>query len=133
MIDEQKIMLDSNSNTTEELQCTVYSLTSEIDQLRLSHNELEQYERRNSLRINNLKFDGPGGPPQNEEQLTRAVLHFFNNEVLKGNRKLDVPDIERCHDVGKPKTSGSKEVLVKSRGIMIKGGYLCPKNFLRIT
>ena len=113
MIDEQKIMLDSNSNTIEELQCTVYYLTSEIDQLRLSHNELEQYGRRNSLRINNLKFDGSGGPPQNEEQLTRAVLHFLNSEVLKGDRKLDVPDIERCHYVGKPKKSGSKQVLVK--------------------
>ena len=113
MIDEQKIMLVSNSNTIEELQCTVYSLTAEIDQLRLSHNELEQYGRRNSLRIINLKFDGSDGLQQNEEQLTRAVLHFLNSEVLKGDRKLDVPDIDRCHYVGKLKTSGSKQVLVK--------------------
>ena len=58
------------------------------------HNELEQYVRRNSLRISNFKMDSP---PKDEQELTR-VVHFLNVQVLKGDgRVLDGRDIERCH------------------------------------
>lgn len=113
VINEQKIMIDSNSNTIEELQCTIDLMTSELDQLRFSHNELEQYGHRNSLRINNLKFEGPSSPPRDEEQLADATLRFLNSVVLTGDQKLDLSDIERCHYVGKPKRSGTQQILVK--------------------
>lgn len=113
VINEQKIMIDSNSNTVEELQCTIDLMTSELDQLRFSHNELEQYGRRNSLRINNLKFEGLSSPPRDEEQLADATLRFLNSVVLTGDQKLDLSDIERCHYVGKPKRSGTQQILVK--------------------
>ena len=76
-------------------------------------NELEQYERRNSLRINNLKLNGPTGPPRDEQQLTSAVVYFFNTAVLKGDSKLTDQDIERCHYVGKLKQESSTQILVK--------------------
>ena len=82
VINEQKIMIDSNSSTIEELQCTIDLMTSELDQLRFSHNELEQYGRRNALRFNNLKFEGPSSPPRDEEQLVDATLRFLNSVVL---------------------------------------------------
>ena len=113
-INEQKIMLDSNLSTTEDLQCNGHLLAAEVDQPRFSHNELEQYRRRNSLRINNFVLDTP---VENEHELTRRVLYFLNflyTAGLKGVcRVLDERDIERCHFVGKPKDSGPQKILIK--------------------
>ena len=106
-------MLDSNSKIIEQLQCTVHVLEGEIDELKLTHNELEQYGRRNSLRIINMKFRGPRGPPQDERTLTRSALDFLNSDVLKGKHTLVEHVIERCHFVGKPLTSRSQKILVK--------------------
>ena len=113
VIEDQKIMLDSNSETIEQLQCTVHVLEGEIDELKLTHNELEQYGRRNSLRINNMIFRGPRGPPQDERSLTLSVLDFLNSDILKGEHILVERDIERCHFIGKPRTSRSQQILVK--------------------
>ena len=107
-------MLDSNLSTTEDLQCNGHLLAAEVDQPRYSHNELEQYRRRNSLRINNFVLDTP---VENEHELTRCVLYFLNflyTAGLKGVcRVLDERDIERCHFVGKPKDSGPQKILIK--------------------
>ena len=104
-------MLDSNLSTIEDLQCNVHLLAVEVDELRFSHNELEQYGHRNSLRINDFVLDTP---VENEHELTRRVLYFLNTAVLKGvGRVLDERDIERCHFVGKPKVSGPQQILIK--------------------
>ena len=60
-------MLDSNLSTIEDLQCNVHLLAVEVDELRFSHNELEQYGHRNSLRINDFVLDTP---VENEHELT---------------------------------------------------------------
>ena len=58
-------------------------------------------------------FRGPRGPPQDERTLTLSVLDFLNSDVLKGEHILVERDIERCHFVGKPRTSRSQQILVK--------------------
>ncbi|MCW4342132.1 MAG: hypothetical protein N0E48_01995 [Candidatus Thiodiazotropha endolucinida] len=113
LIEEQKILIDTKNETIDELQSTQQVVIAELDQLRLSHNDLEQYGRGNSLRINNLVFNSPTGPPKDEESLTLAVLDFLNSVVLKGIPKLGERDIDRCHYVGKPKKSGTQQILVK--------------------
>ena len=76
----------------------MHLLAAEVDELRFSHNELEQYGRRKSLRINNFVLDTP---VENEHELKQRVLYFLNTAVLKGvGRVLDESDIERCHFVG---------------------------------
>lgn len=98
---------------TEDLECQVNLLSAELDDLRFSVNDLEQYGRRNSIRINNLKLEGVNGPPSNERDLTSAVLYFLNTAVLKGDGKLTERDIERCHYIGRPKSSGFQQIIVK--------------------
>ena len=112
-MEEQNIVLVSNSETREELQCTVHLLEGEIDQLRQKHKELEEYMRRNSLRINNMVLGGSLDPPKKEGVLTVSVLDFINRDVLKGEHTLVERDIERCHFVGKRKASGPPQILVK--------------------
>ena len=80
---------------------------------KLTHNELEQYGRHTSLRINNMIFRGPRDPPQDERTLTLSVLDFLNSDVLKGEHILVERDIEQCHFVGKPRTSRSQQTFVK--------------------
>ncbi|MCG8049149.1 MAG: hypothetical protein N0E48_26695 [Candidatus Thiodiazotropha endolucinida] len=113
VIEEQRTIIDTNNDMVEDLQNQVYFLTAEIDELRCSVNDLEQYGRRNSLRINNLDLSGPSGPPANEEALTSAVVYFVNTAVLKGSGKLSNSDIERCHYIGKRKSTGPQQILVK--------------------
>ena len=119
MIEDQKIMIDSNNATIEDLQYTVHLLEAEVDQLRLNHNQLEQYWRRNSLRINKLVLESP---TDNELDLTRRVLRFLNTPVLKGEgRVLDLRDIERCHFVGNPSHPGLSKYLWSFLATMTNG------------
>ena len=63
-------------------------------------NDLEQYGRRNSVRLNNYRSIIP---PKDEEDLTKSVMHYLNANVLRDARPLQLRDIERCHYVGRPK------------------------------
>ena len=78
-------------------------------------NDLQQYGRRNSIRLNNFH---PEGTP-NEHELTNQVCLFLNTSVLKLDMSDDITDydkrlmpedIERCHPVG-PKAG--KKILIK--------------------
>lgn len=113
VIEDQKATIQDKNDLIDDLQCQVHCLSGEVDDLKQEVNELEQYGRRNSLRINNLKLNGPTGPPRDEQQLTSAVVYFLNTAVLKGDHKLTDQDVERCHYVGKPKQEGSTQILVK--------------------
>lgn len=113
VIEEQRAIINDNNDTIDGLYCQVHVLSTEVDELKFDINELEQYGRRNSLRINNLKLDSPMGPPNNEQALTTAVVQFLNTAVLKSAGNLAESDIERCHFVGKPKASGAQQILVK--------------------
>ena len=112
MINDQKILLDSNNETIEQLQCSVHVLEGEIEELKLANNDLEQYGRRNSIRINNMIFDGPS-PPADEQSLTLSVLNFINSDILKDVNPLFERDIERCHFVGKPRAGKPQQIIVK--------------------
>ena len=99
IIDEQELMLDSNLSITEDLQCNVHLLAAEVDEVRFSHNELEKYGRRNSLRINNFVLDTP---VENEHELTRRYLYFLNTAVLKSvTHKSTVARTVLCRQDGR--------------------------------
>ena len=87
-------------------------LTYEFDDLRMSVNDLEQYGRRNYIRIKNFKVDSPLGPPSNEQEMTAAMANFLNTAVFKGDSKLTERDIERYHFIGKPKASKTQQIIV---------------------
>lgn len=83
---------------------------SELDGLRYEVNDLEQYGRRNSIRLNNFKLIIT---PKSEEELTECVMNFLNESVLQYGRPLEMRDIERCHYVGKAIGDRPKQIIIK--------------------
>ena len=82
-------------------------------------NNIEQYGRRNSLRINNLRINAN---VKTEDEMIEVVTHFMNNHVLVQDTSImgaaaslnqldpiSPSDVERCHFVGRSK----KQILVK--------------------
>ena len=111
---KQKLdVLSAKEETIRELECHNKYLTSEVDALKWGLDDLEQYGRRNSIRINNLKLVQSFDSFDNEYDFTQEVLNFINEIVLKGQPPLEMKDIERCHTIGKAKKSRSKQVIVK--------------------
>ena len=110
LINEQNTLLESKSARIEELECNSDYLLLEMDSLKHEINNLEQYGRRNSLRLNNFT---PPSPPVDEQDLTNSVCTFLNRKVLKGARPLDVRDIERCHFIGRAKGGRPKQIIIK--------------------
>ena len=110
LINEQTLLLESKSARIEELEYSNDYLMFEMDSLKSEINNLEQYGRRNSLRLNNFT---PTTPPVDEYDLANSVCTFLNRKVLKGASPLDVRDIERCHFIGRAKGNRPKQIIVK--------------------
>ena len=68
-------------------------LQEETKELREENDRLEQYTRRNSIRITNM-------PEKKNEDVTEAVLNLVNNE-LSLSPPLEISEIDRMHRVGK--------------------------------
>lgn len=110
-IDEQKKCLDSKSKQIDKLEKELKSVYSRVDSLSAETNDLEQYSRRNSLRLYNLPVPDD---VSSEEQLTGLVLRFINCNVLKLSNSSDplaisLLDFERCHFAGR----GKRQILIK--------------------
>ena len=50
---------------------------------------------------------------RNEEELTKSVVYFLNESVLRDARPLQIRDTERCHFVGKAKAGRPKQIIIK--------------------
>ena len=87
------------------LEKRVENLDLGLQTLKNETNDLQQYGRRNSLRLNNMKAD----PDLDEESLTHHVVGFLNKN-LTPETPIRREDVERCHPVGR---SEKKQILVK--------------------
>lgn len=110
-IEEQKKCLETKSKQIDTLQKELKSVYARVDSLSSETNELEQYSRRNSLRLYNLPIPDD---VSTEQQLTELVLRFINSNVLKLSTSSDPAvltshDIERCHYAGR----GKRQLLIK--------------------
>lgn len=86
----------------------VTSLRKELSDLHLRIDKMEQYPRRNCLKIT-------GVHEEKNENTDTLVLNVINNLVLKENtEKISVKDISRSHRVGKydPRRR-TRDILVK--------------------
>ena len=99
-IDDQTKVLKSKSSKIGQLEMDVELLILEIDSWKDALNNLEQYGRRNSIRIHNFK---PDHPSEDEYDMSDMVRNFLNTTILRETRPLDIRDIERCHYVGRTK------------------------------
>lgn len=83
----------------------VTSLKTEVEALRCKTDELEQYSRRNSLRIDGL-------PDSTTEDPYQEVLKVANTH-MKLKPPLSMEDIDRTHRVGPSQESRPRPLLVK--------------------
>ena len=71
----------------------IFSLNNSASVLQLKTDEMEQYSRRNTLRVS-------GVPESENDDIVDSMLHLFN-----GKLELDPPftyeNIDRIHRVGK--------------------------------
>ena len=139
-VKSQKDTITSQNNQITDQNVKIKSVEFQLDSttrkchsLEADLNDLQQYGRRNSLRINN--FPTKGTP--DEFQLTDQVCHFINSSVFKIDMLGDVSDsscritpddIERCHPVG-PKNS--KQILVKFSRYHTKTRVIRKRRFLK--
>lgn len=93
-IAEKSTILESKLDTIDQLEMQVDYLTLELDSVKLELNDLEQYGRRNSIRLNNFS---PPTIPKSEDQLTDVVTQFLNEKVLKDAGPLRNREIGRAH------------------------------------
>lgn len=84
---------------------SIDDLESKVVKLERSHNDLEQYGRRQSIRLNNV----PLPDVADSEQVVLNVL----NKAIPVHEKINADEIERCHPIGKPNRKGNRQVIVK--------------------
>ena len=77
-LDGQRKELQEKAETIQTMQDQIQSLNLKVDEVQSAHNDLEQYGRRNSLRISNFRFD----PKQSEADHTKQVVSFVNDTLL---------------------------------------------------
>ena len=83
----------------------INQLKDDVARLQQDTDNLEQYTRRNSLRISGI-------PERAHEDLTDVCLNLFNMR-MKLSPKITLNDIDRLHRVGKPEAGKTRAVLVK--------------------
>ena len=96
--EEKDELIDSLSDQVTALKCTIQSLEA-------SNDDLEQYQRRNSLRISGI-------PEEDDEDCMELALKVAN-EKLRLDPPLEVRDIDRTHRSGQRKPGKPKQILVK--------------------
>lgn len=113
IVNEQKNLIKQHESRIVELESEYDVVCSELDDLKLSVNDLEQYGRRNNLRISNMSLDQPGAT---EREITENTVKFLNENVLKISGTTQTPmtadDIDRCHTIG-PMRGGRNNIIVK--------------------
>ncbi len=85
-----------------------------MDDLQLKVNDLEQYGRRNNLRISNM-FLG-SSKVLTEREVTQRTVDFINQSVLKagdGDTPITANDVDRCHTLGPIKPEGNNNIIIK--------------------
>lgn len=115
LVDGQKVMIRNQHTRIVELESEYDFLCNEVDDLKLSVNDLEQYGRRSNLRLSNMMI---GPPDATESDVTQHTVKFLNDSVLKTNSEgssatpITADDIDRCHPIG-PMRLGKRNVIVK--------------------
>lgn len=87
---------------------TIASLEKRVEALEQSQDDLEQYSRRNSVRLSGLV--------ENKKEDTAALAIDVLNDRMKLTPPLTINELDRVHRVGKP----SAETEAKPRAILMK-------------
>ena len=102
---DQEIELKRKDGKIEFLELKVAKLEKRLD-------DLDQYGRRQSIRLNNVNL------PEARE-CEAVVLELLNNALPEGE-PFTGSDIERCHPIGKSNKNGNRQVIVKFQSYKMK-------------
>lgn len=109
---------------------TVKSLRDELSEeknkvaaLEIKMDELEQYSRRNNLRIFGVK-------EEDREDTDKLLITLFENKL---KIQVDVKDIDRCHRVGPKRAENSRPILVKFTSYRTRSQLFKCKKLLKKT
>ena len=105
--DELKEKYDDAEDQLEDLQDEVTQLKKELAKQRERHNNIEQYQRRDSLRFLGI---GPDNGKETEFETEKTVLNIINSDLKLGHIRSD--DISIAHRVGQ-KTTKPRAIIVK--------------------
>ena len=83
----------------------IKTLQKKVDAIELQQDELEQYSRRNSVRLSGLT-------EETNEDVAKGVLVSLNN-VMCITPPIMISEIDRMHRVGKPEANRSRPVVIK--------------------
>lgn len=89
----------------EQKDITVKGLEKQIGKLNKGLNDLEQYGRRNNIRLNNV-------PLSDTNECEATVLDILN-EALPVGQSVSAAEIDRCHPIGKRNKKNNRQVIVK--------------------
>lgn len=81
------------------------ALETKVNKLEKSLNDLDQYGRRQSIRLNNVRLP--------DESNCETVVLDILNKILPADQKISGDEIERCHPVGKPNKKSNRQIVVK--------------------
>ena len=84
----------------------IETLQKKVDAVELQQDELEQYSRRNSVRLSGLTAEA-------DEDVMKGVLVTVLNHVMCITPPIDISEIDRMHRVGKPEANRTRPVLIK--------------------
>ena len=117
-------LLAQKNDQISKLESDVKTLTKSTSKLTDKLDDLEQYGRRNSVRMYNINC-----APYNNNCLDAVV------DVLQNKLKVSVGpnDIDRCHPVGKPNVNGLKPIIVKFKTYNAKREVYSSKSNLKGT
>lgn len=118
IINQQKQLLKSQQDQIGKLESNTKNLYIANEGLTYQVNDLEQYGRRNSVRMYNVPVPDI---LHSESDLTRHVVDFINSEVMRpdgdpdssqpfmNNDPISPADVDRCHFVGR----GKNQLIIK--------------------
>ena len=127
IIIEQGRQLSINNDIIIELEAENRLLSTELDDMKVGLNDLEQYGRRNSLRFHNLNMD----PSLKECDMIHSMTKFINKSLLDTGENISDRDIERCHPIGRKVGTRKPQIIVKFSSYKIRSKVFANKTKLK--
>lgn len=121
MILDLEFQMDKSNKELAALAKENEKLTSDLDQYKCELNLMEQYSRRNCIRI--------FGIPESTGENTDQIITKLAEEKLGVDLKLS--DIDRSHRIGKPNGKGSRSIIMKFTNYNIKSRVLRARRKLK--
>ena len=112
IIKQKDAQIESLKSSINSRDHRIKNLETEVSNLARGLNDLEQYGRRQSIRLNNV-------PLPNESDCEKVVLDVINR-TLPDEEKITPIDIIRCHPLGKPNRFNNRQIIIRFSSYKVK-------------